>query len=96
MNKQYFIYIMTNKYQGVLYTGVTSNLYRRILKHKIGIQGSFTKKYDMKLLVYFETYSDINKAIYREKQLKKWRRIWKLSLIQSKNPHWNDLFPHID
>ncbi len=86
------VYIMTNRPNGVLYIGVTSNLKRRIAEHKESLIPGFTQKYNIRMLVYFEQYEDIRDAITREKQLKKWNRSWKIRLIEKMNPQWNDLF----
>jgi putative endonuclease len=91
MTKSYFIYILASKRNGTLYIGVTNNLKRRVLEHKVKHVNSFSKTYSTNLLVYYEILSDIRSAIYREKQLKKWNRIWKLKLIEDTNPKWEDL-----
>ncbi len=85
MNKS-FVYIMTNRYRTTFYIGVTSNLSERMLEHQLGKGSKFTKKYNLKDLVYFETFTDINQAIAREKQLKNWRHDWKINLIKEQNP----------
>jgi putative endonuclease len=90
--KNYYLYIVTNKKHGTLYTGITDNLTRRIYEHKIGIFDSFTKKYNLSKLVYFEHMYDINATILREKRMKKWKREWKIKLIESLNPDWKDLY----
>ena len=90
--KTYYVYIMTNQRNGTLYTGVTNDLRRRVLEHKSGIIEGFSKKYNTTILVYFERYNAINRAIHREKRLKRWHRKWKLGLIESVNPCWQDLF----
>ena len=77
-----YIYIMSNKKDGTLYIGVTSNLLKRVHEHKESFIDSFTKKYNLKYLVYFELFDDISKAIQREKQLKNWKREWKIELIE--------------
>ncbi len=84
--KQSFVYIMTNTYRTTFYIGVTSNLSKRVLEHQLGEGSKFTKKYNLKDLVYFETFTDINQAIAREKQLKNWRHVWKVNLIKEQNP----------
>ena len=89
--KQYFVYILASKRNGTLYIGVTSNLEKRIFEHKNKLIKGFTEKYNLKILVYYEITSDINSAIRREKQLKKWNRKWKLELIEKSNPKWTDL-----
>jgi len=88
---QYFVYIITNKKGGVLYIGVTNNLERRLFEHKNKVNDGFSKKYNLSRLVYFETFNDINEAIRREKNLKKWKRQWKINLIIEQNEQWNDL-----
>ncbi|MCD6543796.1 MAG: GIY-YIG nuclease family protein [Flavobacteriaceae bacterium] len=88
---QYFVYILASKKNGVLYIGVTNDLERRLFEHKTKMVKGFTSRYNVDKLVYFEEYSDINKAIKREKQLKKWNRQWKLDLIEKGNPEWKDL-----
>lgn len=89
--KTYFIYILATDRNGTLYMGVTSDLRRRIDEHKSDIVEGFTKKYGGHKLVYFEQTGDAEVAIQREKQLKKWRRQWKLDLIEKLNPQWEDL-----
>ena len=86
----YYTYILTNSNRTVLYIGVTNDLQRRINEHKAGLS-SFTKKYNVHQLVYFEEYPDINAAIAREKQLKGWARAKKEALINSFNPNWTDI-----
>jgi putative endonuclease len=88
----YYVYIMASRRNGTLYVGVTNNLLRRVGEHKIGVADGFTKKYGIKNLVYFDTASDAYSAISREKQLKNWKRKWKLELIESANPEWKDLY----
>jgi len=90
--KSYWVYIITNKKQGTLYIGVTSNLVQRIFQHKNKVFEGFSKKYDLTQLVYFEESNEINLAISREKQIKKWNRGWKIELIEKNNPDWQDLF----
>ena len=89
--KQYYVYILTNKTDKVLYIGITSNLIRRIYEHKNKLVEGFTKKYNLSKLVYFETTNDVNSALIREKQLKNWHRDWKLNIINKHNPDWKDL-----
>ena len=88
----YYVYIMTNKMNTVLYTGVTNNLERRVKQHKSKIIEGFTKKYNIGKLVYFEAYEEILDALRREKQLKKGSRVKKMDLIINANPSWRDLF----
>ncbi|MES2933932.1 MAG: GIY-YIG nuclease family protein [Pseudomonadota bacterium] len=80
---------------GTLYIGVTSNLAKRIWEHREELSEGFTKKYDVKQLVWYEVHEDANAAITREKQLKKWNRAWKINLIQQENPTWRDLYNDI-
>ncbi|MFC7356396.1 GIY-YIG nuclease family protein [Jejudonia soesokkakensis] len=84
--KTSYIYILTNTYRTTFYIGVTSNLQRRIIEHNDGISSVFTKKYNLKDLIYFEAFSNIEQAIAREKQLKNWHKEWKLNLIKEVNP----------
>ncbi|MDP8298486.1 MAG: GIY-YIG nuclease family protein [Candidatus Tantalella remota] len=90
--KEFYVYILSNKKHGVLYTGVTSNLRKRIYLHKHGLSPGFTKKYRLRKLVYFEKCDTALSAIYREKCIKKWYRLWKIELIEAFNPEWKDLF----
>lgn len=92
MDKQSFVYILANKKNGTLYVGVTSNLFRRIYEHKNGVIDGFTKKYNVKILVYYEVFEDIKEAIIREKVLKGWKRDKKILLIEKNNKEWNDLY----
>ena len=89
--KQPAVYIMANRRNGTLYTGVTSNLLQRIHQHREGTFGGFTAAHGCKRLVWFETGGSMDGAIAREKQLKNWRRAWKLALIEERNPAWRDL-----
>ncbi|MDD8057626.1 GIY-YIG nuclease family protein [Shewanella metallivivens] len=91
MVKQSYIYIMANRPNGTLYIGVTSNLVRRVYDHKAGLNDGFTKKYSINQLIYYEVFDDIYNAISREKQLKNWKREWKIGLIEKFNPRWEDL-----
>jgi len=88
---QYYVYILTNKKNGTLYIGMSNDLERRIFEHKKKLIAGFTKKYGLNKLVYFEQYQYVNDAILREKRLKKWKRQWKINLIEEENPNWNDL-----
>ena len=88
----YFVYIITDRPRGVLYTGVTNDLPRRIGEHRTGEVRGFSKKYNLKQLVWFEAHDDINEAIGREKKIKKWHRAWKINMIEDMNPGWNDLW----
>ncbi len=87
----YYVYILSNKYNNVLYVGVTNNLARRVYEHKTGALDGFTKKYNVHKLVYFESCHDIEEALAREKQMKNWSRIKKVVLIEKMNPEWKDL-----
>ena len=90
---QYYVYILTNSYHTVLYTGVTNDLIRRIYEHRNHLdKGSFTAQYNVDQLVYYEITSDVNAAIEREKQIKGWNRKRKNKLIECKNPNWDDLY----
>ncbi len=91
MNKQYYVYVLTNKSNKVLYVGVTNNLRRRIFEHKNKLVEGFSKKYNLNKLVYYEVTNDVKSAIKREKQLKNWHREWKINLINQYNPGWEDL-----
>ena len=95
MNKNYYIYILSNKRNGTLYIGVTNDLIRRVYEHKNELIDGFSKKYGLHNLVYFEHATDAKAAIYREKQLKKWNRKWKIELIEKENPEWKDLYSEI-
>lgn len=93
--KDYYVYILASKRNGTLYTGITNNLKRRVYEHREGISQGFTRRYNVKQLVYYEVTSDINSALMREKQIKKWNRSWKLELIEKNNPDWNDLYENL-
>ena len=95
MSKQYYVYIMTNKRNNVLYTGVTNNLTKRVYEHKEKSVSGFTKKYNINKLVYYEVLGDIYDAIKREKQIKGGSRQKKMDLINSLNPQWKDLYDEI-
>jgi len=89
---EYFVYILASKRNGTLYTGVTNNLLKRIDEHKNNLVAGFTSKYGVHNLVYYERYGDIYDAIAREKRIKKWKRDWKIELIEKSNPEWRDLY----
>ncbi len=91
----YFIYIITNRKDGVLYTGVTRDLVRRIYEHRNKLAAGFSAHYNLTRLVYFEAGDSIESAIAREKQLKGWRREWKVALIERENPQWRDVYDDI-
>ena len=90
--KQYYVYILASKKNGTLYIGVTNNLSKRVYEHKNNFVEGFTKKYNVHTLVYYEAVENVMSAITREKQMKKWRRQWKIELIEKKNPDWEDLY----
>ena len=92
MTKNYYVYMLASKKNGTLYIGVTSNLSKRVYEHKRKLIDGFTKKYNVDKLVYYEITEDVESAILREKRLKKWKRQWKVELIEQKNPEWNDLY----
>ena len=89
------VYILASKRNGTLYVGVTSDLLTRVWQHRSGAIEGFTKKYGIKLLVYVEIHVRMSDAISREKQIKEWRRAWKLALIERDNPQWRDLYPEM-
>jgi putative endonuclease len=89
--KKFFVYIMASKARETLYIGVTNDVMRRVFEHKQGLVEGFTKKYGLKMLVYFEEHATALDAIHREKRLKKWPRVWKVNLIRTDNPDWKDL-----
>jgi putative endonuclease len=92
MVKQYYVYILASKRNGTLYIGVTNNLARRVWEHREGLLDGFTQKYGVKRLVHYETFLNVRAAIHREDRLKKWKREWKINLIQKANVEWNDLY----
>ncbi len=92
----YYVYIMTNKYRNVLYTGMTNDLIRRVYEHRNHlIKDSFTARYNVTRLVYFEMTEDVRSAIEREKQIKSWSRMKKDALVETQNPTWEDQYPMI-
>jgi putative endonuclease len=90
--KTYYVYILASKRNGTLYTGVTNNLIRRVYEHKNDIVPGFTSRYGVHMLVYFEQGNSIIDVITREKRIKKWKRAWKIELIENLNPEWKDLY----
>ena len=88
----YYVYILAGKERGTLYVGVTNDLMRRVYEHKEGLAEGFSKRHSVNRLVYFETHESIEAAILQEKRLKRWRRDWKIELIERDNPHWVDLY----
>ena len=95
MDKDYYVYILASERYGTLYVGVTSDIVKRVWQHREGVVEGFTKKYNVKRLVWFEIHEDVTAAITREKQIKKWNRSWKIELIQAKNPYWQDLYEEL-
>ncbi|OJW50131.1 MAG: hypothetical protein BGO67_02040 [Alphaproteobacteria bacterium 41-28] len=87
-----YVYILANKKNGTLYTGVTSDLIKRVYQHKTKIYGGFSAKYNVDRLVYFEIHGDISQVILRETRIKGWKRAWKIELIEKENPDWQDLY----
>ena len=95
MAKSPTVYLLASKKNGTLYVGVTSDLVKRVWEHKQDLVDGFTKKYEVHTLVYFEQHEDMIQAMTREKQIKKWKRTWKISLIEESNPDWRDLWDEI-
>ena len=95
MTKQPCVYILASQRNGTLYVGVTSNLLKRIWEHRNGVVSGFTQRYRIHQLVYFEQAADMLSAISREKQLKRWKRQWKINLIEQSNPAWDDLYTRL-
>lgn len=92
MPNLYFVYILASKRNGTLYIRVTNDLIRRVWEHREGVAVGFTKKYGVTTLVYYEIFEEISAAIQRETRLKKWKRLWKIALIEKDNPRWLDLY----
>jgi putative endonuclease len=92
LSRSYAVYILASARNGTLYIGVSSDLIGRVWQHKNDQADGFTKKYGVKTLVWFEVHEDVNAAITREKQIKEWKRDWKIELIEKENPYWNDLY----
>lgn len=95
MNKAHFVYILASKRNGTLYTGMTSDLLQRIDAHKKKLVEGFTKDYDVSQLVWYEDCESFEQALIREKQIKEWKRQWKLDLIEKSNPDWKDLYADV-
>lgn len=95
MSKRYYVYILASRRNGTLYIGVTNNLVRRVWEHRKGLIDGFTKQYGVTRLVHFELLDDVRWAIHREKRLKKWKREWKVNLIQETNVEWDDLYDRL-
>ena len=91
----YYVYILASRKHGTLYLGVTNNIVRRGYEHRTGAVDGFTSRYGVNKLMWFEIHDDVLSAIAREKELKKWRRDWKIRLIEQDNPEWTDLYPGI-
>ena len=91
----YYVYFLTNKPRGTLYVGVTNDLVRRVNEHREGFVKGFTKQYGLKQLVHFEAYDSPRSAIQREKNIKHWKRAWKIELVNGSNPQWRDLYKSI-
>jgi len=89
----YYVYILASRKYGTLYVGVTNSLERRIAEHKEKAVAGFTQRYGVDQLVWWRGFGEITEAIHFENQLKRWRRDWKINLIESQNPHWSDLYP---
>ena len=95
LTRSYYVYLMASRRRGTLYVGVTNDLAKRVCQHKQGSIEGFTKRYGVKTLVWYEQTDSIESAIVREKQIKKWKRDWKIELIESGNPQWKDLYEGI-
>jgi len=95
-DRAYSVYIMASRRNGTIYVGVTNNLGLRAHQHRTNVGSTFTAKYDVKMLAWVEHYGDVNEAIAREKQLKKWERKWKLALIEAFNPQWRDFYEELN
>jgi putative endonuclease len=93
--KEFYVYILCSKRNGTLYTGVTSNLIKRVYQHKNDLVEGFTRRYKVHRLVWYETHESWESAIKREKQIKKWKRAWNLIIIEKSNPSWDDLYEAI-
>jgi putative endonuclease len=91
----YYVYILASRKDGAIYIGMTNDIVRRVYEHRIKAVPGFTSKYNITRLVWFEIYEDPVSAISREKELKKWKRVWKIQLIEAQNPQWNDLYESI-
>ncbi len=92
MKETFYVYILASQRRGTLYIGVTSNLIKRVYEHKNDLVDGFTKKYKVHRLVYYEVTGDVETALSRERQMKKWNRVWKIRLIEENNPEWADLY----
>jgi putative endonuclease len=92
VDRQYFVYMLASGRNGTLYTGVTGDILGRAWQHKNDVLEGFTKKYGVHILVWYEVHNDVEAAIAREKQIKRWKRAWKIQLIEKENSGWNDLY----
>jgi putative endonuclease len=90
--RKYFVYMLASKRNGTLYLGMTSNLLKRVYEHKNNLIERFSKRYNVHTLVYYEVYNNVYDAIAREKSIKKWKRSWKIGLLEKSNPEWKDLY----
>ena len=95
MDRHFYVYILASRKHGTIYIGVTNDLVRRIYEHKQKLVPGFTKNYDVHKLVYYEIFDDPESAIMREKRLKRWKRDWKIELIEGSNPNWDDLYSEL-
>lgn len=93
--KSFYVYIMASRKNGTIYVGVTSDLVKRVYEHKNGLTEGFTKKYNVHDLVWYEVHGSADAAITREKRIKKWKRAWKIQMIENENPGWDDLYRDI-
>jgi putative endonuclease len=93
--RSYWAYILASKPRGTLYIGVTNGLILRVEQHRVGKESSFTRKYRVRRLVWFQEFADVREAIQLEKTMKEWPRAWKVNLIEETNPHWDDLYPSL-
>src|SRR5689334_13422634 len=94
-NTSFYVYILASRRYGTLYIGVTSDIVKRMVEHRDELADGFTKKYNVKMLVYYERHNTAESAIVREKRMKEWKRKWKLELIEKSNPNWHDLYDNL-
>lgn len=95
MKETFYVYILASQRRGTLYIGVTSNLIKRVYEHKNGLADGFTRQYEVHRLVYYEVARNAEAALLRERQMKKWNRLWKIRLIEENNPEWIDLYGNL-
>jgi len=95
MKEHFYIYMLASEERGTIYIGVTSDLIKRVWEHKNKVVEGFTKRYEVGQLVYYEVHDSAEFALTREKQMKEWKRQWKINLIEEENPHWHDLYDRI-